>query len=243
MDMNSVPALSRVKVEACANSLLKAAEHQLRSTLSPPIDVELIADNFLGLQIIYADLLSRYHNPDLHGGLMIPERQILVEESLSLGRTNFTIGHEVGHWMLHRDLVQIPDPAQSLLPGLAEADEPPFSQPLLCHANDKAWGERQADWFAAALMMPANSICAAFDRNFSHPQVFRKEVLKAFRDSYHAAEIYKDEAINEEVQQILRIVDLVRETGNFTNVSKTALRVRLTTMDLIGSKDHQARML
>ena len=242
-NMNDVPALSREKVERSAADLLSEAESQLQITLQPPIDVELIADNYLNLQVIYDDLLTRFSNQELHGGLLVSRRQVLVEASLSLGRTNFTIGHEVGHWQLHRHLAPpLSDPDQVLLPGLATQDDDDHS-PLLCRANDRAWGECQADWFAAALLMPAKWIYAAFNRCYPHPQIFNSSVLKAFHEGYHLDEFFPDEAISEALRQVLKVVDSVAEVGHFTNVSKTALRVRLETLKLITTGNGQKRLL
>jgi len=243
IDMNAVPRLSRVQVEEHASRLLRVAEHQLGVRLEPPIDIELIADNHLRLQIVYEDLLSRYANPDLHGGLHIPEKRIVVEETLSPGRINFTVGHEVGHWILHRHLFQFTNSERGLLLGMEHAASAPRADLLLCRTNDKAWGERQADWFAAALLMPAKSVKLAFDRNFSAPQTFSRDVLRPPRKGYLPDDRSREWDFLDECWEVLNVVDKVLETGNFTNVSKKAVRVRLETLNLIVPESSQARML
>jgi len=243
-DMNAVPALKRTQVEKCAENLILEAGQALGITLYPPIDVELIADNHLGLQIVYDDLYQKYGVPDLHGALFIPKREIIVHDGLPAGRRNFTISHEVGHWVLHRHLIQGIDPNQVSLLGMA-IDITPHAEikPTLCRDSDKAWGERQADWFAAALIMPTKAVRSAFNRCFIHSQVFKKDILESFYAGYSGAELPVKPELAEERWQMLEIVNQVSDAGNFTNVSRDALRVRLTTLGLITSKSNQARIL
>lgn len=125
IDMNAVPVLARIEVERHAEHLLLEAERALTVTLSPPIDIELVADKFLSLSIVYDNLFQRYADSGLHGGLFVPTREILVHEGLPSGRKNFTIGHEVGHWILHRHLIQGSDPNQVSLLGMAVDTDPP----------------------------------------------------------------------------------------------------------------------
>jgi len=88
--------------------------------------------------------------------------------------------------------------------------------------------------------MPEKPVKNAFTRNFCQPQVFRKEVLESLRDGFQDISPGRFE---EDRWQVFEIVDQVLETGNFTNVSREALRIRLTTLGLITSRLSQARML
>lgn len=69
---------------------------------------------------------------------------ILYDEGQSLGRRAFTVGHEFGHWVLHRDRVDI---EQELAEGFYCDDE-------VITQRDGAGIEEEADIFAADLLMP-----------------------------------------------------------------------------------------
>ena len=66
-----------------------------------------------------------------------------------LGRYSFTLAHEIGHHVLHRQFY-----FEHLVDGETK---------IICReANIKPIIERQADRFAAALLMPAETVKAAF---------------------------------------------------------------------------------
>ena len=234
IDMNNVPVMTRVQVEAEAGQLLKTASNELSMVFKPPIDLEIIAENHLGLQILYSDLAALYRSSDIHGGLHIPEKRIMVEESLADGRINFTLGHELGHWVLHRHLAQFIDPNQSTLFGAQQPKPIHRYVPTLCRTSDKSWGERQADWFSAALLMPAEAVRKAFRRCFSSPRSFKRAILDAFTAEFHI-DFHAPTSFHEldEYWEVLDAVDQVKDMGKFTNVSGVAMRVRLQTLQLI----------
>ncbi len=244
IDMNDVPVLSRVQVETGAGMVLQSAGRELGVTIRAPVDVEMIAENHLGLQILYCDLEALYGSSDIHGGLHIPEKRIMVEETLVDGRTNFTIGHELGHWVLHRHLAQFIDPNQSILFGAQRSKPVHRYVPTVCRTSDKSWGERQADWFSAALLMPAESIRKAFQRCFSSPRRFKRSVLDAFTAEFHTD---SDGPISihelDDYWEVLDVVNQVRDIGGFSNVSGAALRVRLQTLKLIIFDDAPRKLL
>jgi hypothetical protein len=108
-----------------------------------PVNVESIAEDLLGLSI--------EHSWDLeYSGVLLPvERTIVLNaresprNEVPLRRFRFTIAHEVGHWICH------------CLGGVP--------QPIYCrtvHPNpDEGRGrEREADRFAATLLMPETDV-------------------------------------------------------------------------------------
>lgn len=108
-----------------------------------PVPVESIAEDLLGLQI------ERSWDIDFSGVLLPVERTIVLNaheaprDVRPLRRYRFTIAHEIGHWICH------------CLGGVP--------QPIYCrtvHSNpDEARGrEREADRFAATLLMPEESV-------------------------------------------------------------------------------------
>jgi hypothetical protein len=128
-----------------------------------PVPVETIADSHYGLLIRDVDDLSSApgapHATDaaLSGLLLVASREIWVnsEEARQWpGRRRFTIGHELGHWVLHRN-------------GLSSV----FCRSASVSAGEQgeAYGglpriEAEAHAFAAALLMPADLLLAANER-------------------------------------------------------------------------------
>jgi hypothetical protein len=112
-----------------------------------PVPVESIAEDLLGLQI------ERSWDIDFSGVLLPVERMIILNaheaprDVRPLRRYRFTIAHEIGHWICH------------CLGGVP--------QPIYCrtvHPNpEEARGrEREADRFAATLLMPEHAVREAW---------------------------------------------------------------------------------
>lgn len=110
-----------------------------------PVPVESIAEDYLGLKIVEDEHLGC-------SGMLIPARREIrlnAEESREYpGRRRFTIAHEIGHWVCQ---VQ------------AGVEAPAF-----CRAVDVEPGadrklEREANVFAAELLMPNTSVHRVFD--------------------------------------------------------------------------------
>jgi Zn-dependent peptidase ImmA (M78 family) len=89
----------------------------------------------------------------------------------SHGLERFTKAHEIGHWMLHVDKER----------GEYSADlAPEFIVRGALHSGitrgrETNWLERHADWFAAALLMPANVfVPIAEDYDLRDPRALKK---------------------------------------------------------------------
>ena len=109
-----------------------------------PVPVEAIAEDLLGLRI------EKRWDIDCSGMLLPVERRIILNahEQVAgrneppLRRFRFTIAHEIGHWVCH------------CLEGRAESPEASYCRPVdLTHAADRSL-EREANVFAAELLMP-----------------------------------------------------------------------------------------
>lgn len=101
-----------------------------------PVPVESIAEDLLGLSLNTAAL-------PVSGLLIVARRQIWVERTDTEERRRFTIAHEIGHWVCHR-----------------------HGDPAVCHLEPGAGAprdmrEREANVFAADLLMPAGAVRAA----------------------------------------------------------------------------------
>ncbi|MEI6662823.1 MAG: ImmA/IrrE family metallo-endopeptidase [Actinomycetes bacterium] len=139
----------------------------------PPVPVERIAEDRFGLRVIdtpdpstVAGAPDPGENAHL-SGLLLPARgEIWVHSGEAQRwppRRRFTIAHELGHWILHRDaghpvMCRAAELAggrviTGALPDIAPADKPKERPPLPIE-------EAEANAFAAALLLPAVQIRA-----------------------------------------------------------------------------------
>jgi len=106
-----------------------------------PVPVERIAEDMLGLAVSERDDLA------VSGMLLPAEREIYVNAEDVPARRRFTLAHEVGHWVCQ------------CLEGKGA--------PVMCRAEDVSEGadrtlEREANVFAAELLMPEPAVRAEF---------------------------------------------------------------------------------
>ena len=143
------PHLSNEHIEAAASRLLADFSESAGGSMGTPIPVESIAEHFLGYEIEISDE-GLFADPDYLGGIIFANNVIQVNASVECneGRYNFTIAHEIGHHVLHRE---------AYLEASAEN-----ARNILCRdTNDKPLIEQQADRFAAALLMPQQAVSDA----------------------------------------------------------------------------------
>jgi IrrE N-terminal-like domain len=143
---------NRERIEDQAHQVLKSMQDSPKHFLKFPLDSTCVAE-FLGVDILWTSIL-----PDKEGQIaarILPlDRLIEINEDIPEllgGFGNFTIAHEVGHWMLHvnRDEATGISKQQELNLGFAEI------KPFLCRStNDNQGREWQANYFAGCLLMP-----------------------------------------------------------------------------------------
>lgn len=123
----------------------KAAEKKARqvleenSIIQPPIIPSDIANNY-GLMLLYADFSDQYS--DVAGFLDIDKKTIFVNNNDAPNRQTFTIAHELGHWLLHREIIKKDSSKYSVF----------LRRPLDSKEND--FMEKEANCFAANLLVP-----------------------------------------------------------------------------------------
>ncbi len=135
---------------------LRRRYHELFGGEALPVPVESIAEDLLGLSIGEDEELP------VSGMLLPAERQIWVnarEAAESPGRRRFTVAHEVGHWVCQ------------CLEGR--------TAPVYCRAEDVSADadrtlEREANVFAAELLMPEEAVRAEFARVSKTEQLFQR---------------------------------------------------------------------
>ena len=145
-------------VEDIFSDLIEEAADQLldqyrvfAGTFDLPVPVESIAEHFLkyDLEISNEGLFA---DPGFLGGISFETNTIFVNASIEdhEGRYTFTIAHEIGHHVLHKELYDelISDRSQ-----------------ILCREEKKKpLIEQQADRFAASLMMPRRMLVDEVER-------------------------------------------------------------------------------
>jgi hypothetical protein len=161
----SVQFLSDQQIEEEARSLLKGYYHQQGEPLQIPVPVDDILETHLGLSLDFDDLKKIVGVPDVLGALWVDRREVFIDQSLDpyecpemLGRYHFSIGHEIGHWCLHRhylanagnqtDMFTVAEPQPAVICRTSQARERI---------------EIQADRFAACLLMPWKMVLKRFD--------------------------------------------------------------------------------
>ena len=132
-------------------SPFRLADELLRESgfIDPPVDVEGLART--------KDVVVRYvAAPDDVSGLLLKkgERVVIgVNRKHHVHRRRFTIAHELGHWLLHCDPAERPLHVDQQLVY--------FRDDKSAEASDRK--EISANAFAAALLMPRESLLADLD--------------------------------------------------------------------------------
>ncbi len=145
-----VPELSLDDIEAKSQGLIdeywREAEGHQRENQTP---VESIAEHHLGYEIEITDS-GLFEDKNFLGGILFEQYKILINHSIEDhdGRFSFTLAHEIGHHVLHRD---------HYFAQKTDAE-------IICRETaDKPLVEKQADQFAAALLMPRSIISDTFE--------------------------------------------------------------------------------
>ena len=112
--------------------------------LEPPVDVRTIAENY-GITVKETEFPEKFSQVL---GFITPndnhdKATMYINESDSEQSKLFTIAHELGHWLLHKEEI-LKDPNKTILLRMALGDQ------------DKNDLEKEADAFAAELLVPMN---------------------------------------------------------------------------------------
>ena len=146
MEFTEIPLAD---IETRAQKLIEDYEGHIGKRIRTPVPVESIAEHYLGYTIDITDE-GLFEDPKYLGGIVFDEAVIRVNAAVESheGRYNFTIAHEIGHHVLHRE--------QFIA---ARSEQTPN---IMCReVSAKPLEERQADQFASALLMPADEVAKA----------------------------------------------------------------------------------
>lgn len=115
-----------------------------------PVPVEDIAEDLLGLRVRVDSGMGA-----LSGALLPAHRLIRVNADEPPDRRRFTVAHEIGHWVVH----------------CAEQRE---RAPIMCRSVETPGArdvrEREANVFAADLLMPEDAVRGRFDTVGPHAE-------------------------------------------------------------------------
>lgn len=196
----TTPYLSKGVLEERAYSLLRQYIEETGDSLdNPPIPVELIAERLLGLAFDWDDIPDTDISPTF--GLINPATKTIHMNNSRRnhfdqypGVEQFTIAHEIGHWVLHiyeSEVIQLSCLSEI---DFIERSAPQVSQyASLPRANQRDIREPQADIFASYLTMPKYLVIAA--RNGMDISTWQniKDLARRFKVSKQAMTIRLEE--------------------------------------------------
>jgi IrrE N-terminal-like domain len=179
----------RTDVEERAERVLEGVPPWIWNGETLPVPVADIADSHFGLLVREVeDLAAAPGAPSLgagqsFSGLLLPGRgEIWVNAAEAREwppRRRFTIGHELGHWCMHREdgkgiycrkaVVAMPDPERPAGPPAGPFEGGSHPQTARLGGRRSPNAEEEANLFAAALLMPARLVERHYrrDRDFS----------------------------------------------------------------------------
>jgi Zn-dependent peptidase ImmA (M78 family) len=165
-------------IERDVTALLAEYGHACGINVRPPIPVEEILENHLKLTLDFDDLHEKLgvpmmgEEPVILSALWVDTREVFIDQSLDPeeyprmeGRFRFSIGHEIGHWRLHRSYLTS-DPAH-----LSPLDIPSKLSVICRTSQAKERVEWQADYYASCLLMPRAMVLAAWQEYFNGRQI------------------------------------------------------------------------
>mgnify|MGYP004542480695 CR=1 FL=1 len=117
------------------------AEHKIEYL---PIDPRIIAKEE-GLDVVFFEPTTESMKK-ISGFLDINKKKIFVNSENSVNRQTFTIAHELGHWLMHKDIIQ-KDPSRYLVFRTDQMGLPSLD-PM----------ESEANAFAANLLVPMRTL-------------------------------------------------------------------------------------
>jgi len=227
---SAVPFLTRDYIESEADALLIGYGEKFGPVTKPPIPADDILNAYLRVALDFDDLPTVMNvETDVFGATWIERKQVIIDQSLDptdhperIGRYNFTVGHETGHWQLHR-IYLLKNADQGTL---FEQEQRPT---VVCRTSEaKEPIEWQADFFSSCLLMPKTMIKKYWQ---AHRNELGPITLGELRDASDLNFGVKnsDDAIIECFSKPL---------ARAFAVSPIAMRIRLETLGLIVREEY-----
>lgn len=161
-------------IEVLTSDILKTA-----GILHPPIDIKKVA-KLAGVKVKVSDL-----GDDVSGFLAVKNGKALIaiNPDESIVRQRFSIAHELGHFYLHRNKGDVLYVSKQKRHSLGQE---------IHYRNEKSSSgeykkEREANGFAAAILMPESMLIKAID--LVSPFISIEEAIKKLAKIFHVSSI------------------------------------------------------
>ncbi len=223
---SSIPFLPREDIESQAEGLLAAYGEKFGRITGPPIPADEILNVFLRVKLDFDDLPKLLGvGTDVFGATWIERGQVIIDENLDptnhperIGRYNFTVGHETGHWQLHRPYL-LSNTDQHML---FEQEERPTVVCRTSEAKDRI--EWQADFFSSCFLMPKMVLQESWKKRHGQECISIEELRRTMSNDCRYAETIPDDAM---------IELFCKPLSHDFQVSPIAMRIRLETVGII----------
>lgn len=220
LDKNGIPILSRTEIEERAEKFLDFFDDRClkEPSLTPLAVISTQLQEKYGVKFVFGqDLGMSSEGYKYQGRFHIPTTTIYVDSSLEYSgpRFNYTLAHEIGHFVLHRkisplilknDKNEINDTGRDLILDQVQSDNP------------RTWLEWQANKFASSLLLPRKTVPMA---------VINKQMELGI--NRQLGTVYLDRQKNNYVdfKEIMDELVLIYQT------SKSAIRIRLRELNIL----------
>lgn len=218
--------LSEEEIETATLATLGSYGRRFGEVSAPPVPVEEVLECDLELDFGFEDLAAAGLGEDALGAMWAAQRRVRVDSSLDPtefpakeGRYRFTVGHEVGHWQLHRHLFLANVGQDSLFGASSEPS-------VVCRAGltKKPPIEWQADAFAARLLMPRRMVALAWEESRGAPDPLFLE--RKAQPTTPIRRRFRSDPVEEIAYELSRVF----------RVSPQAMKIRLGDLGLL--RDH-----
>lgn len=234
--------LTADEIEQDAEHLLAEYEDTSGEALSLPIPVDEITTYHLALWLGFADLHDTLgipmlrEQPDILGAIWVDKETVLIDRSLDPkkypamhGRYRFSVGHEIGHWRLHRGYVAT-DPDQASL--FDTASDPT----VICRSSQKTQPiEWQANYYSSCLLMPRRRVHDVWKEYLGRTKPL---LLSDLRSNGRVmlrtqSQIYEQGRIEDGTVEDALFESVAKPIARVFGVSLPAMRIRLETLGLM----------
>lgn len=237
------PYFTKRQLEDEAAVVLAEYGRDFEPVAEPPVPIDEIIELHLKLTFEFLDMQSLFGVGDVHGALWVNDGRVGVDISLDpdanpakLGRYRFTLAHEAGHWRLHRRLFQRHANQPSLLP---DADD---RANYVCRSSDTSPLEWQANYFAAALLMPRELVLREWEKWRGNLEPIYLDDLRQNRQRILSSELLRRGGLGMGEESIANALleFACRPLADTFQVSAEAMRIRLENLNLLLRKKERS---
>lgn len=220
MKITNLPRLSKGEIESTSIKVLHHFNPNYFERITPTPLFRII-DNLVSAKYLEYDDSSRlgfaHDNSQILGCYLPLKKKIMVNSNLKQDspKMKFVVAHELGHFVLHRNLVLDDTNSTSLIDSEGEIL---FAKKKLVTPND--FMEWQANYFASVILLPKDTLIAKL-------AMVREELGLRWRERI----FLDDQRCN--IQDYFATLSQLQE---FFGVSKTVIEIRLTELKLVDDR-------